>query len=111
MAPEVHEFTQSTSFALENTFISSSNAFTLGPEVIQPERNESTTSLMTASSIRGRKWNFHDLLYRIILNESNMNELSSLSSFFGTSNDAEREIFLLWTYIFDSFKIIRYSRS
>lgn len=30
---------------------------------------------------------------------------------FCTSNDAEREIFLLRTYIFDSFKIIRYSRS
>ena len=33
MAPEVHEFTQSTSFALENIFISSSNAFTLGPKL------------------------------------------------------------------------------
>ncbi len=31
--------------------------------------------------------------------------------FFCTSNDAEREIFLLRTYIFDSFKIIRYSGS
>lgn len=28
-----------------------SKAFTFGPDVIQPERNESTTSLMTASSI------------------------------------------------------------
>ena len=51
MAPEVQEFTQSTSFAQENSLISSSYAFTLGPEVIQPERNESTTSLITASSI------------------------------------------------------------
>ena len=53
MAPEVQEFTQSTSLAPENTLISSSNAFTLGPEVIQPERNESTTSLITALTIYG----------------------------------------------------------
>ena len=53
IAAEVQEFTQSTSLAPENCLISSSKALTLGPVVIQPERKESTTSLITSSLTYG----------------------------------------------------------
>lgn len=53
IAPEVQELTHSTLFTPDILPISSSKAFTLGPVVIHPDLRESTTSLMTLSSMYG----------------------------------------------------------
>ena len=64
MAPDVHELTHSTRCAPESLPISSYKAFTLGPVVIQPDFKESTTSLMTLSSMYGgEKGIFISLLF------------------------------------------------